>query len=177
MAEFLRLIVVAVVTALVIGGLSALLRRSRPANFTRGAGAIRPDLWSAWLTVVGGVAMSAAGAWAWLYGNGGAAAAGMAVLGVAVAGFMAPSVTSIHAVYWNEDGIEGPANLFGPTLGRSRTQIAWHEIVETGKTITGYRFVEASDGRRVYWSYLYKGYGALVTALQSHCPSVGLRLG
>jgi hypothetical protein len=177
MNELARLALVVVLTAFFIGGLAVLLRRSRPAALVGGAGTIRPDLWSAWLTVFGGLAMVLAAAWAVLYGNGGWAAVGGAVLGIAIAGFMSPSVTSIHAVHWNEDGVEGPARMFGPTLGRARTEIAWSEIVKTGKTITGYWFVEASDGRRVYWSYLYKGYGALVVALHNHRPSLPLRFG
>ncbi len=66
--------------------------------------------------------------------------------------------------------------MFGPTLGAARTEIAWSEIAKTGKTITGYWYVESGDGRRVYWSYLYKGYGALVLALRGHCPSLQLRV-
>src|SRR5262245_7827910 len=152
------ILVVVVLTAVMVGGLAAILRRSRPATLAGRTGTIRPDLWSAWLTVVAGLAMVVAAAWAAIHGNGGWAAAGAALLGAAIAGFMAPSVTSIHAVHWNERGIEGPAKMLGPTLGRARTEIAWSEIVKTGTTTTGYWFVESGDGRRVYWSYLYKGY-------------------
>lgn len=153
------------------------LREPRPATLAPGAGTIRPGLWSAWLTVLVGIAMLAMAATASIYGHGGRTAAALAVLGALIAGFMAPSLTSIHAVRWNEHGIEGPAKMFGPTLGAARTEIAWSEIVRAGTTITGYWFVESRDGRRVYWSYLYKGYGGLIAGLQSHCPSLDLRFG
>jgi hypothetical protein len=177
MLDAARPILVVVATAVILGGLATLLRRSRPAALAQGAGTIRPGLWSAWLTVLGGMAMLSAAAWASIYGNGGWAAAGVAVLGAFIAGFMAPSLTSMHAVHWNEHGIEGPAKMFGPTLGAARTEIAWSDIAKTGKTITGYWFVESDDGRRVYWSYLYKGYGILMAALQNHRPSLDLRFG
>ena len=48
--------------------------------------------------------------------------------------------------------------------------IPWGDIRRTGKTATGYWYVEAEDGRRVYWSYLYKGYGAFVQALAELTP-------
>ena len=168
----MRPVLVVVLTAVVLWGLATLLRRSAPAALEGQVGTIRPELWSACLTVLGGLAMFVAATWASIHGNGGWASIGVAVLGAAIAAFMAPSVTSIHSVHWNEHGIEGPAKTFGPTLGTARTEIAWSEIVKTGKTITGYWFVEAGDGRRVYWSYLYKGYGALMAALQSRRPSL-----
>ena len=177
MLDAARPILVVVATAVVLGGLATLLRRSQPAALAHGAGTIRPELWTAWLTVLSGMAMLAVAAWASIYRNGGWAAAGVAVLGALIAGFMAPSLTSMHAVHWNEHGIEGPAKMFGPTLRAARTGIAWSDIVKTGKTITGYWFVESSDGRPVYWSYLYKGYGALMAALQRHRPSLDLRFG
>jgi hypothetical protein len=175
MLDSMRPVLIVILTAVILGGLATLLGRSAPAARAGQIGAIRPELWSAWLTVVGGLAMFVTASWASIHGNGGWAAVGVALLGAAIAGFMAPSVTSIHIVHWNEHGVEGPSKMFGPTLGASRTEIAWSEIVKTGKTITGYWFVESGDGRRVYWSYLYKGYGALIAALQSRRPSLQLR--
>ncbi len=95
-------------------------------------------------------------------------------MGLAIAGFMAPSLTNLHNVQWTTLGVNGPARMFGPTLGLSRTEIAWRDIVTAGKTITGYWFVQAADGRRIYWSYLYKGYGAFVSAIKAHCPTLSL---
>jgi hypothetical protein len=165
-------VIVFVLTAVLLGGLATLLRRAAPAALEGQTGTIRPEVWSAWLTVLVGLGMFVAASWVLIHGNGDLAAAGMALFGAAIAGFMAPSVTSVHAVRWNDRSIEGPAKMFGPTLGVARTEIAWSEIVKTGKTVTGYWYVESGDGRRVYWSYLYKAYGALVLSLRNHRPSL-----
>src|SRR5262245_6412596 len=69
------------------------------------------------------------------YGNGGWGAAASAAFGAAIAGFMAPSVTSVHAVNWDANGIEGPSKTFGPTLGLARAEIKWTDLTATGKTI------------------------------------------
>jgi hypothetical protein len=95
-------------------------------------------------------------------------------VGLGIAGFMSPSLTSVHKVTWGEDGIEGPSNLFGPTLGLRRTDISWSDIARTGTTMTSYWFVEALDGRRVYWSYLYKGHGALSAFISAKRPDLAL---
>jgi len=108
------------------------------------------------------------------YRDGGWVAAVAATFGAAIAGFMAPSVTSVHSVDWDENGIRGPSKTFGLTLGAAHTEISWSEVVASGKTTTGYWFINTDDGRRIYWSYLYKGYGSLTQALERHCPSVTL---
>ena len=96
----------------------------------------------------------------------------MALLRLGAAGFMLPSLTSVHRVTWDEESVEGPSNLFGPTLGLRRTRMLWRDISRTETTMTGYWFVESRDGRRVYWSYLYKGHGALDTFLYMKRPDL-----
>lgn len=177
MLDFLRPVLIAALTALVIYGLSALLRMSKPISFSGTGGTIRPERWSAWITIVVGAAMAVLALAILLSASNVARLAlaiPLALLGIAIAGFMAPSVTSVHSVHWNETGIEGPSAVFGPTLGTKRTAISWEQIARTGKTVTGYWFVEADDYRRVYWSYLYSGYGLLVEALRRHRPSLEL---
>lgn len=173
--DLARVVLVTVLTVAVVVGLSWLFKRSKPATLSGQSGTIRPELWSAWLTVLAGSLVFVLGLWALIYADEGWGAAATALFGAAIAGFMAPSVTSVHAVHWNDNGIEGPAKIFGLTLGVARAEIAWADIAGIGKTITGYWYVESGDGRRVYWSYLYKGYGSLMLALQRHCPSVQLR--
>lgn len=92
--------------------------------------------------------------------------------GLVLAAFMSPSVTAIHAVNWTADGIEGPAKLFGGTLGTRRTTIEWPDVVAAGKTPTGYWYLEASDGRRVHWSYLYPGFTCLTAVIRERCPNL-----
>lgn len=80
----------------------------------------------------------------------------------------------MHDVSWDATSITGASHTFGPTLGTKRTSIAWDAITKTGKTATGYWFVEAADGRKIYWSYLYDGYGALSSALNARAPDIEL---
>jgi hypothetical protein len=175
MPNFWGRILAIVITVLVLSGLVWLGNKSKPVMLEEGQGAIRPGRASAWFTVIVGSLMCIGALWISALVPNGSGALAIAIFTAAIAGFMAPSVTSIHAVFWNDKGIEGPAKLFGPTLGRARTEITWTEIVKTGKTVTGYWYVESSDRRRVYWSYLYKGYGELISELQRRCPSLQLR--
>ena len=174
MIETLRPILVVGITMLVVMGLSRLIGRRKPLHLTADQGTIRPERISAWFTVVIGTAMCLFGLAGVLALHMGWIGGALGAMGLAIAGFMAPSLTSVHAVHWNSDGVEGPSTLFGPTLGLKRTQIIWSDIVKTGTTFTSYWFVESSDGRRIYWSYLYKGHVALTQALRAHCPNLEL---
>jgi hypothetical protein len=172
MSEWTRLALVAALTAVALTLLAKFIRSGRPAALDEVSGSITPEKISACVTVVVGAAMAVAGGWAVLTHHGDWAAVALACMGVAIAGFMAPSLTHVHDVQWAVDAIEGPSRLFGPTLGAARTSIAWQEIVRTGATVTGYWYVEARDGRRVYWSYLYKGNEALAAAIRARCPDL-----
>ena len=169
----LPLLITIVVTVGIVGLLSRLLRRAKPGALSHGAGSIEPEKSSAWITVIGGGAMVLIGLYRTLFGAGWDGAV-LAFIGVCIAGFMSPSLTSIHRVVWDEEGIEGPSNLFGLTLGLRRTRIPWTDIERTGTTLTGYWFIEAQRGQRIYWSFLYKGYGALTAFAKKKRP--GLRL-
>ena len=159
-------------TAAMIGALSFVLARAKPAALDGETGAIRPDRASAWFTVIAGAAMFVLGAGATIVGHPSWGSVALAVMGAAAGGFMVPSLTSLHTVYWNADQIEGPSKMFGPSLGLARTAITWKDVVKTGTTFTGYDYVESHDGRRVYFSYLYKGHGALRAAIAQRCPSL-----
>lgn len=162
----------AVVTAAIIALISWTLQQARPIELGDTAGAIEPDKSTAWFTVIGGFLMSLAGLYGVLFREAGWGALAMTLLGLCAAGFMSPSLTSVHRVTWDEESVEGPSNLFGPTLGSRRTKILWRDILRTGTTMTGYWFVESRDGRRVYWSYLYKGHGALDAFLYTKRPDL-----
>ena len=162
------------VTIAAVSVLARLLRHARPAAAGNGVGAIEPEKISAWVTVIGGASMAVGGVMAALFTDAGWISLGLTLMGICCGGFMAPSLTSIHKVFWTQDGIEGPSRMFGPTLGAARTKILWSDIKRTGTTITSYWYVEAIDGRRVYWSYLYKGFGALTAMLRSKRPDLPL---
>ena len=168
----MRTFIIMALTAVMAAGLSWLLGRGKPEALSGQKGTIRPERISAWFTIVGGVAMFALGAWVAVFGDADWIGVLLAFAGAAAAGFMAPSLTSLHAVHWNANQIEGPSKMFGPTLGLARTAIKWTDIAKIDSTFTGYDYVQSRDGRRVYWSFLYKGHGALTAAIRSHCPSL-----
>jgi hypothetical protein len=134
------------------------------------SGTIRPPLLRAWLGTLFGLMMLLAALWAAIGSHNSDVAAAAAFLGIVFVGASAPQIAWDHKVRWNQTGIEGPAKMFGLTLGPTRTEIAWSDIVRTGRTQTGYWYVESRDGRRVYWSYLCVGYEALTRELQRKCP-------
>jgi|HubBroStandDraft_6_1064221.scaffolds.fasta_scaffold125965_3 hypothetical protein len=177
MYDTLRPILIAGITMVITMVLSWLIGRGKPQHLTADKGTIQPERASAWFTVIVGTAMCLSGLLGILALHLGWIGALLATMGAAIAGFMSPSLTSVHAVRWDTDGVEGPSSLFGPTLGLKRTQVAWSDIVKAGETFTSYWFVESSDGRRIYWSYLYKGYSALTQALRARCPNLELPAG
>jgi hypothetical protein len=165
------------VSAGVILLLARMLRKAAPSIADDTAGAIEPEKSTAWMTIVAGCLLWLAGLYGILFRAGGLMAFAGIILGLCVAGFMAPSLTSVHRVTWEEEAVEGPSNLFGLTLGLRRTRILWHDIARAGTTMTGYWFVESLDGRRVYWSFLHKGYGALIAFLHEKRPDLRLPFG
>jgi hypothetical protein len=167
-----RLALVMALTAAFLTLLANFIRSGRPAALDAVAGTITPEKISACVTVVVGAGMAIAGGWAVLTHHGDWSAVAVAFVGVAIAGFMAPSLTHVHDVQWTADVVEGPSRLFGPTLGSARTSIAWRDVAQFGVTVTGYWYVEARDGRRVYWSYLYKGNEALAASIRARCPEL-----
>jgi hypothetical protein len=172
MPAWTRLALVAALTAVALTLLAKFIRSGRPAALDKVSGTITPEKISACVTVVVGAGMAVGGGWAVLTDHGDWGVVAVACMGVAIAAFMAPSLTHVHDVQWGAEVVEGPSRLFGPTLGAARTSIAWHDIARTGVTTTGYWYVEARDGRRVYWSYLYKGNEALAAAVRARCPEL-----
>jgi hypothetical protein len=136
-------------------------------------GNITPGKISAAVVTFFGVAIAMIGIVSFFYG---ALTIGLICLvsGVALTIFMWPSLTGMHDVSWNSTDVSGPCRLFGPSLGRSRTIIRWDEIASTGKTATSYWFIQSRDGRRIYWSYLYPGYGRFVDSLLLNRPQMVL---
>ena len=169
-------------TAVLIGLMAAAIRKGRPKALDGDSGVISPERISAAMTVLFGAGLATGGAFlAWDGLRRGApvgvevlAGLGCALGGSACAGFMAPSLTNLHNVRWNAAGLEGPSRTFGPTLGLTRATLRWSELTRTGKTSTGYWYVEAKSGGRVYWSYLYKGCAHLAQSLRQHCPELAL---
>src|SRR5262249_14054120 len=88
MLDVLRPVIAAVFTALILWGLARLLGRSAPASLEARSGIIRPELWTAWVTLLTGSLVLSVALWAAIINNGGWAAAAVALLGGAIAGFI-----------------------------------------------------------------------------------------
>jgi hypothetical protein len=145
----------------------------RPATvLPDGSSRITPGKKSAGVVVAVAMALIGVGIWlaitAWPSGAVASAVAGgpLIAAGMLLGGFMAPSLTHLHDLVWDMNHVEGPSRIFGLTLGLQRETIAWSDFVRLGSTWTGYDFAESADGRRIYWSYLYSGHGALVRKLE-----------
>jgi len=152
--------------------MSAYGKTAKPKFLDNVSGHISPGKISAWFTIFVGIFCCSLGVFLALFQGEWILGGLLILLFSAVAGFMLPSLFSIHDVFWSQDYVEGPSKMLGPSLGRKRENIKWSEIERTGITVTQYWYVETSDKRRVYWSYLYKGYGALHKALETHRPDL-----
>ena len=88
-------------TAAIIAGLSLVNRRARPAAVSGHSEIIAPEKVSAWITVIVGELLVLAGVLD-IFHSGGGVRLALTFSGTAIAGFMAPSLTSLHAVSWTE---------------------------------------------------------------------------
>jgi len=153
-------------------------RNAQPIMPTEQQGVISPGKGTVWFTIVVGVIAMLAGILFVIFGGlfGMVLGLFLTLMGAAFSGLMAPALSSIHDVNWNAQYVEGAAKMFGPTLGRTRTQIKWSDIASTGTTNTQYWYIQADDGRRIYWSYLYDGHGAFAQMLSQKRPDIELPL-
>lgn len=151
------------------------LASAQPFKLDGDNGAIRPDRVTGWIFSifygalgVGSVALLVA------LPESAIVSIPFAIIGLVFAGCMLPSLTDVHALYWSNDGVDGPTQMMLGTLGAKRASIRWSEFVKTGTSITMYWYLEARDGRRVYWSFLYVGHSAFTAAIQRHRPDLAI---
>ncbi len=92
---------------------------------------------------------------------------------VLVAGIGAlPALSPRLDVLWDDSGVSGPSQAWGPFILLGRSRIGWNEIAALGGTRTGYAYVAAADGRRVYWTESHKPYGLFFEALLARRPDL-----
>jgi hypothetical protein len=167
----LQMLIIFGLTGLSMFALSRLIGRGDP-KFQDDHAVISPDKWTAYFVVIVGILVlvaSAVGLAKGIY------VSGFALLfGVALIIFMAPSLTDMHNVSWDDDNLEGPSSTFGFTLGTKRSSIALKDVVKAGNTWTGYWFIEDSSGNRVYWSYLHRGQLHFRSHLAEKCGDIPL---
>lgn len=120
---------------------------------------LAPGKLSAWFAVIAGTMIILGGVWLLRYENmTSSGAVVFSFFGLLISGFMSPSLGDLHDVIWNDEYVEGPSKMFGPSLGTSRIKAYWSEVVGTGATSTGYTYLKTVNGERIYWSYLYPGH-------------------
>ena len=95
----------------------------------------------------------------------------IAVMGLLCSGFMVPSLSPTHDILWDEESLEGPSKLSGPSLGQNHTIIKWDDVTTTGQTSTGYFYVGSRDGSKIYYSPYSKGLGSFKEKLKKHVVS------
>lgn len=151
------------------------LANARPLKLDGDNGAIRPDRVTGWIFSIfygvigiGGVALLVT------VPESAIVSVPLAIIGLVAAACMLPSLTDVHALYWSNDAVDGPAQMMLGTLGAKRASIPWSEFVKTGTSITMYWYLEARDGRRVFWSFLYPGHSAFTAAIQRHRPDLAI---
>ena len=167
LASILHVVTVAGLTALVLYVMRKISARRRPAELGLQSGRIAPGKISAGLIMAVALILLAGAGVALVEGEIKLCAI-MAVIALPVALYMAPSLTHRHDVRWDGDGVSGPDRQFGLTLGWTTTHIAWRDIADTGRTVTGYDYLESRFGTRIYWSYLYPGHGFLEQAITTY---------
>lgn len=145
---------------------------SNPAELSGLEGRISPGKTSAYFTVVIGALLFGTGMFTIVAQSEFAIGIIISVFGLCVGGFMLPSLFSIHDITWTPDGFSGTCRLFGPTLGWHKTTISWDDVIARGQTITQYDYLEAKDGRRIYWSYLYLGTGVFEDMIAKKCKNL-----
>lgn len=148
--------------------------QSAPHRHDKVSGHIKPGKLSAWLTIIVGLTMVVSGCTLTLSGNSLIIGFMLSVLGALISGFMAPSLGRWHDLLWNDQGVDGPSKMFGPSLSRKRIFLTWNEIVRAGQTSTQYWYLENIAGKRVYWSYLYRGHTKFRDAVKRHKPDISL---
>jgi len=63
-----------------------------------------------------------------------------------------------YDINWDQNGVSGQSKQFTLKLRKSRTFIAWNDIQAVGENSFQNDFIEASDGRRIFWNYGFSGY-------------------
>lgn len=100
------------------------------------------------------------------------AAAVMIILGGLVGWLANPDRLWSLRVTWRLEGLEGAGRIFASVLRGPREVITWPELTCIGGLDGGVWFVEAVDGRRVYWSDLHEGRARLLSAIQLRRPDL-----
>ena len=177
--DFLWSMATTLTTTMVIGFIAARHMRSSPVELTWVGGRIAPSKFLVWLAIGGCAFFSVGSACGFIVSIPYKDILLLVVLAPLFLFFtlgiflFLPWLSSDFDVVWTEENITGPSTTWGPTLKRGpRTTISWEEISSLGVTKASFWFVEARDGQRIYWSYVYAGYPELFKAIVKHRPDL-----
>jgi hypothetical protein len=154
--------------------LLSIMRRGKPKACDGHSVTIAPDKCVCIAMIAGGTVILGLAIWLAVFQHVLLTAVPLALLGLACMLTPLRSFTDLHDVIWSEAAIEGPSKVSGLTLGRTRALIGWHDVKRVGYAISGNWFVEAADGRRVYWTPIHRGFGRLVDTIKILRPDLKL---
>lgn len=99
---------------------------------------------------------------------------GVPVLLLAVFGGIGvlPGLSARLDLEWDDGGVAGPCQVWGPYIGLKRARIGWDEMVAIGGTGAGYAWLGAGDGRRVYWTEQHRGHERFARAIRQRRPDL-----
>jgi len=150
--------------------------RAKPYLLTETGGIIRPERWVSFGTILFFSGLTAFSIYWFVFDGGSWVSVTAGVFAAFGAISMAPAMTSIHEIKWDERGINGPSRILGLTLGRERIQLSWGKIEKFGNTPTGYWYVESTSGDRIYYSHLYRGNRYLTADISRYCPFIKVEI-
>ncbi|SFJ94286.1 hypothetical protein [Celeribacter neptunius] len=172
MLEFILSLIAAVLGELLVAWLLRLVLGNTAENLSIRKGnaqKIELSFWVMFFCLIVGAAFTILATYVWW-----SAGAPVALVGGEL--FVLVSVGSLWGIVnrqfvcWDEEGLWGNGTRRFGLLGRHVNFLRWDQLQEVGSTISGYDFVEAQDGRRVYWSKYYNGHRDWGETLYERCP-------
>lgn len=79
--------------------------------------------------------------------------------------------TKAYDIVVDDQGVTGPGTLYGLGISKTRHTISWSDMRKLGETWLQSRYVENTQGRRIYWSQYYSGYTELEARIAANLPA------
>jgi predicted small integral membrane protein len=140
------------------------------AVMSEAARSIRPERSSAWLAI--GLSIVCVPIAAYRFSTDGSPrVAQAAVIMLMLCGFLVwrsvQALRGAQSVTWSIRGLEGPGGAFGALVGGAKVSLAWSGLARVDHAGWGVWFVQALDGRRIYWTEAHEGHEDLLARLSA----------
>lgn len=143
------------------------LARGKPHALTADGGAIGPS-WIMWGTALGAPLSAAACTYA--YVTSGQLPSLLLAIFLGPAGlWVAYTTLPVFHLSWNDEGVTGASSAF---FSPQRLTIAWRDVRGFAPTLAGSIRLEATDGRRIYWSRGFSGHALPIQELRQLRPDL-----